>query len=221
MICYQAFSIQFCISETPLKLCRIHLSCRWPQSLLTAGWGYMLTTDSVMVFVLVIPVWYTWTLALHLPLISFVYPESRKNIVMHMWTMKCTYSDLCDHYMVRFMALTFGSIAHTETIWLLELRSWLITLLLKVPFTYCWSPSLIPKPSDWDEKIDISGYFFLNEGSRSKFQPSKELANFLKKGPPPVYLGKIIALKGCRTCINVYALTSLSYKLCAEWCIIL
>ncbi|KAJ4258957.1 hypothetical protein NW762_008045 [Fusarium torreyae] len=24
---------------------------------------------------------------------------------------------------------------------------------LKVPFTYCWSPSLVPKPVDWPEHI--------------------------------------------------------------------
>lgn len=25
--------------------------------------------------------------------------------------------------------------------------------LLNIPFTYCWSPSLIPKPSDWGANI--------------------------------------------------------------------
>lgn len=24
---------------------------------------------------------------------------------------------------------------------------------LKVPFTYCWSPALVPKPSDWGSHI--------------------------------------------------------------------
>jgi sterol 3beta-glucosyltransferase len=27
--------------------------------------------------------------------------------------------------------------------------------LLKVPYTYCWSPSLIPKPSDWGHNIGM------------------------------------------------------------------
>lgn len=24
---------------------------------------------------------------------------------------------------------------------------------LKIPFTYCWSPSLVPKPGDWPDYI--------------------------------------------------------------------
>ncbi|KAJ4318160.1 hypothetical protein N0V84_006985 [Fusarium piperis] len=31
---------------------------------------------------------------------------------------------------------------------------------LCVPYTYCWSPALIPKPGDWDDNIDVSGFFF-------------------------------------------------------------
>ncbi|CAF4814694.1 unnamed protein product, partial [Rotaria socialis] len=30
----------------------------------------------------------------------------------------------------------------------------------RVPHTYCWSPSLVPKPADWPSHIDISGFFF-------------------------------------------------------------
>jgi hypothetical protein len=26
---------------------------------------------------------------------------------------------------------------------------------LKVPFTYCWSPALVPKPLDWGEHIGL------------------------------------------------------------------
>ena len=47
------------------------------------------------------------------------------------------------------------------------------------------------KPADWDDKIDVTGYFFLNEGSRGKYEPSEELASFLKDGKPPVYLGEL------------------------------
>jgi hypothetical protein len=25
--------------------------------------------------------------------------------------------------------------------------------LMKVPYTYCWSPALVPKPSDWGDSI--------------------------------------------------------------------
>lgn len=58
---------------------------------------------------------------------------------------------------------------------------------LKVPYTYCWSPALIPKPKDWGNKIDVSGFFFLNLATN--FTPAPDLAAFLDAGPPPVYIG--------------------------------
>jgi len=33
---------------------------------------------------------------------------------------------------------------------------------LKIPFTYCWSPSLVPKPSDWPSYIGISRHLSLS-----------------------------------------------------------
>jgi UDP:flavonoid glycosyltransferase YjiC (YdhE family) len=58
---------------------------------------------------------------------------------------------------------------------------------LRIPWTYCWSPALIPKPADWGNYIDISGFFFLNLASN--YTPSPDLAEFLAAGPPPVYIG--------------------------------
>ncbi len=58
---------------------------------------------------------------------------------------------------------------------------------LKVPYTYMWSPSLIPKPSDWGEEIDISGFVFLDLAS--SFKPPETLSKFLEAGKPPVYIG--------------------------------
>lgn len=31
--------------------------------------------------------------------------------------------------------------------------------ILKIPFTYCWSPALIPKPSDWPSHIGESSLY--------------------------------------------------------------
>lgn len=31
---------------------------------------------------------------------------------------------------------------------------------LEIPFTYCWSPALVPKPQDWPSHIDVCGFFF-------------------------------------------------------------
>ncbi|KMU78035.1 UDP-glucose,sterol transferase [Coccidioides immitis RMSCC 3703] len=58
---------------------------------------------------------------------------------------------------------------------------------LRVPYTYCWSSALLPKPRDWGPNIDISGFFFLEMAS--KYTPPPELSEFLAAGPPPVYIG--------------------------------
>ncbi|KAI4919749.1 hypothetical protein J4E90_001886 [Alternaria incomplexa] len=58
---------------------------------------------------------------------------------------------------------------------------------LKVPYTYMWSPGLIPKPKDWGPEIDISGFVFLDLAS--SFTPPDELKKFLDDGPPPIYIG--------------------------------
>ena len=58
---------------------------------------------------------------------------------------------------------------------------------MKVPYTYLWSPSLVPKPRDWGPEIDVGGFVFLDLAS--KFEPSKELSDFLDAGEPPVYIG--------------------------------
>ncbi|KAK8141720.1 hypothetical protein G3M48_009998 [Beauveria asiatica] len=57
---------------------------------------------------------------------------------------------------------------------------------LKIPFTYCWSPSLVPKPDDWPGHIDVCGFFFRDEPN---YTPTSELRMFLDKNPTPVYIG--------------------------------
>ena len=58
---------------------------------------------------------------------------------------------------------------------------------LKVPYSYLWSPGLIPKPSDWGSEIDIAGFVFLDLAS--SFKPPEGLSKFLEVGEPPVYIG--------------------------------
>ena len=57
----------------------------------------------------------------------------------------------------------------------------------KIPFTYCWSPALIPKPKDWGGNIDISGFFFLDLATN--YTPPDDLAAFLAAGSRPIYIG--------------------------------
>lgn len=58
---------------------------------------------------------------------------------------------------------------------------------LRVPYTYCWSPALIPKPEDWGAHIGVSGFFFLPSGA--DYKPDDKLQAFLDAGEPPVYIG--------------------------------
>ncbi|KAK6206914.1 glycosyltransferase family 28 domain-containing protein [Colletotrichum tabaci] len=58
---------------------------------------------------------------------------------------------------------------------------------LRVPYTFLWSESLIPKPADWDSHINITGFSFLPLAD--KYTPPPDLTAFLESGPPPVYIG--------------------------------
>lgn len=49
------------------------------------------------------------------------------------------------------------------------------------------SPALLPKPGDWGDNIDVTGFAFLSSGS--DYKPPDDLASFLKAGPPPIYVG--------------------------------
>ncbi|KAJ4012212.1 hypothetical protein NW752_004606 [Fusarium irregulare] len=61
------------------------------------------------------------------------------------------------------------------------------TYRLHVPFTYLWSPGLVPKPQDWGSEIDVAGFVFLDLAST--FEPPKELEDFLAAGDDPIYIG--------------------------------
>ncbi len=55
------------------------------------------------------------------------------------------------------------------------------------PFLYGFSESVFPKPRDWPAWHHITGYWHLH--SRKKWNPDKKLADFLERGPAPVYVG--------------------------------
>lgn len=49
------------------------------------------------------------------------------------------------------------------------------------------SPSVIPRPADWGEGEHMTGYWFLEDDS--DWRPDPSLAEFLEAGEPPVYIG--------------------------------
>lgn len=55
------------------------------------------------------------------------------------------------------------------------------------PILYGWSPSVLPEPSSRKGWTRTTGYWFLGDGER--WQPPRELTDFLEAGPPPVAVG--------------------------------
>ncbi|BEI85719.1 hypothetical protein CcaverHIS002_0600060 [Cutaneotrichosporon cavernicola] len=58
---------------------------------------------------------------------------------------------------------------------------------LRVPVIYGWSPSLLPKPDEWRDNIDVVG--FLTMPTTVSYTPDEKLRAFLAEGPPPIYIG--------------------------------
>jgi UDP:flavonoid glycosyltransferase YjiC (YdhE family) len=55
------------------------------------------------------------------------------------------------------------------------------------PVLYGFSPSVLPRPSDWGENIHVTGYWFANEPD--SWVPTPELLDLLNGGSAPVYIG--------------------------------
>ncbi|KAK0210173.1 UDP-Glycosyltransferase/glycogen phosphorylase [Desarmillaria ectypa] len=57
----------------------------------------------------------------------------------------------------------------------------------KIPWTYCMSPALVPKPKDWKNHIDVVGFYFLDLATN--YTPPDDLTAFLAAGDVPIYIG--------------------------------
>ncbi len=57
----------------------------------------------------------------------------------------------------------------------------------RLPVVYGFSPTLLPRPSDWGDWLKVSGHWFL-EG-QTDWRPPLDLLRFLEVGKPPVYIG--------------------------------
>jgi len=58
----------------------------------------------------------------------------------------------------------------------------------KIPHMYCWSPSVLPKPTDWPEYLAVTGYWFLDTPKNS-YVPPQDLVDFIERKPKPIYIG--------------------------------
>ena len=59
--------------------------------------------------------------------------------------------------------------------------------LERTPLFYAYSPTVIPRPTDWPERIHITGFWFSDPPPG--WSPPPDLVAFLESGPPPVYVG--------------------------------
>jgi UDP:flavonoid glycosyltransferase YjiC (YdhE family) len=59
--------------------------------------------------------------------------------------------------------------------------------LQQSPVLYGFSPSVIARPTDWEDRVHLTGYWFLQESS--DWTPPPDLMAFLERGPAPVYIG--------------------------------
>jgi sterol 3beta-glucosyltransferase len=59
--------------------------------------------------------------------------------------------------------------------------------LERIPLYYAYSPTVLPRPVDWPERIHVTGYW--QSASPPGWAPPADLVAFLESGPPPVYVG--------------------------------
>jgi sterol 3beta-glucosyltransferase len=57
----------------------------------------------------------------------------------------------------------------------------------QVPTLYAYSPAIVPKPADWSDAAQVTGYWFLD--CPSQWQSSPALVNFIQSGSAPIYIG--------------------------------
>ena len=55
------------------------------------------------------------------------------------------------------------------------------------PILYGFSPAVIPRAPDWDDRVHVTGYWFLEP--EADWAPPADLAEFLAAGARPVYIG--------------------------------
>ena len=57
----------------------------------------------------------------------------------------------------------------------------------QVPLLYAYSPLVLPRPTDWPERIHVTGYWFADPPK--EWTPPPMLVDFLENGERPVYVG--------------------------------
>ena len=59
--------------------------------------------------------------------------------------------------------------------------------LEQTPLYYAYSPTVMPRPADWPDRIHVTGFWFSDPPPG--WTPPSDLVAFLENGPRPVYIG--------------------------------
>lgn len=57
----------------------------------------------------------------------------------------------------------------------------------RIPVIYAMSPLVLPRPTEWDEHIRMSGFWY--DDTPVSWTPPEDLVRFMEDGDPPVYIG--------------------------------
>lgn len=80
--------------------------------------------------------------------------------------------------------------ARREVLGLPPSRFWSNAGVIRKPgeiIMYGYSPSLLPRPKDWQTGQHITGYWFLDDDAG--WSPPEDLTKFIEAGPPPIAIG--------------------------------
>ncbi|HEY5339320.1 MAG TPA: nucleotide disphospho-sugar-binding domain-containing protein [Rhizomicrobium sp.] len=55
------------------------------------------------------------------------------------------------------------------------------------PFLMAYSEAFLPRPRDWPDHVEVTGFWF--QDTPSSWQPPADLVQFIESGSPPVYAG--------------------------------
>ncbi|MGN6149559.1 MAG: glycosyltransferase [Rhizomicrobium sp.] len=69
--------------------------------------------------------------------------------------------------------------------------SWRVPIMEELhrgqPFLMAYSEAFLPRPEDWPDHVEVTGFWFRD--TPASWQPPESLVQFIKAGPPPVYAG--------------------------------
>jgi UDP:flavonoid glycosyltransferase YjiC (YdhE family) len=85
----------------------------------------------------------------------------------------------------RLFWLLFGKVLNRARLRALHLPAF--SRKQRYPTLYGYSPTVLPKPANWDERITVTGYWFLDQAEN--WEPPVQLEQFLANGKPPVSIG--------------------------------